>query len=94
VTPLPSFAELRAAHPWRPIRDCPGRYLLVSPLDPAELFGVPESPERRLATAPDPVVLTALPEGGLISYHRTDGSWLHTLGTSEGFARKLARLGG
>lgn len=29
----------------------------------------------------------------LISYARADGSYCHTLGTAEGFARKLAALG-
>jgi hypothetical protein len=32
-------------------------------------------------------------DGGLISYARSDGSFVHTLATPEGFARKLAALG-
>jgi hypothetical protein len=31
--------------------------------------------------------------GGLISYARGDGSYLHTLNTPDGFARKLRQLG-
>jgi hypothetical protein len=93
VTRSRSFAELRAAHPWRPIRDCPGRFVLASSLAPEELFGVVPSAERRLETALDPVAVATLAGGGLISFHRPDGSWVHTLGTTEGFGRKLAQLG-
>jgi len=38
-------------------------------------------------------VVTPLVTGGLISYKRRDGTFLHTLNTAEGFARKLADLG-
>jgi len=31
--------------------------------------------------------------GGILSYRRSDGTYVHTLNTSEGFARKLAQLG-
>jgi hypothetical protein len=49
--------------------------------------------EARVPGARDIVVVTPLRRGGLISYRREDGSWLHTLNTEEGFARKLAQLG-
>jgi hypothetical protein len=39
------------------------------------------------------VVVTPLIVGGLISYRRPDGTFLHTLNTAEGFARKLSDLG-
>ena len=81
----------------KPIRNCPGRYVLP-------LSGQFISFERLLggnfqihsfacSTAKDTVLVFPLDEGGLISYAREDGSILHTLNTSEGFARKLAQLG-
>ena len=39
-----------------------------------------------------PVVAT-LEEGGLISYRKSDGRFLHTLNTTAGFRRKLEQLG-
>jgi GNAT superfamily N-acetyltransferase len=88
------FAELLEAYPWRPIRGCPGRHLLGVPVALDELVdpGVPRLGPRRLAV-PDPVVVSFLEGGGLVSYLKADGSLLHTLGTPEGQRRKLAALG-
>lgn len=47
----------------------------------------------RVAAAEDVVVVARLDKGGLISYSRTDGTYLHTLNTEEGFERKLSNLG-
>ncbi|HYL97422.1 MAG TPA: hypothetical protein VEZ90_00590 [Blastocatellia bacterium] len=43
--------------------------------------------------ARDPVFVARMEDGGLISYRRSDGSFVHTLNTIEGFNRKLGRLG-
>jgi len=49
---------------------------------------------HRLAGARDEVLVAILPDGsGLISYRRTDGSVLHTLGTRDAMRRKLGTLG-
>ena len=90
------FGALFSQHAWRPIRNCPGRYALAAgavAVSPRELVSTAQSQEFRCAAARDPVIVTALPDGGLISYKRADGSFLHTLSTAEGFARKLAQLG-
>jgi hypothetical protein len=91
-----TFDELMAERPWKPIRDCPGRYVLPPTLEaPASLAGV-DSPlrEYRLATARDPIVVMTFDDGGgLISYRRADNRYIHTLNTPEGFARKLEQLG-
>ena len=82
---------------WKPFRYCPGRYILCavpSDLSPEALLGCPT--ELRLfpvAAAQDAVVVARLDKGGLISYSRTDGTYLHTLNTAEGFERKLSNLG-
>jgi hypothetical protein len=49
--------------------------------------------EHPVAGARDPVAVVRFPGGGLISYRKPDGRWLHTLNTADGFARKLEALG-
>ena len=44
-------------------------------------------------TAKDTVIVTSFEDGGLISYRKPDGTYLHTLNTREGFERKLRQLG-
>ncbi len=93
-----TFDELMTRWPFKPIRNCPGRYVL-----PASEFAGP--PERLLGPgfemreyqarpARDTVLVTAFRDGGgLISYRRPDGTHVHTLNTPEGFDRKLRDLG-
>ena len=94
--PPPTYAALVAAGPWRALRYCPGRSVWQGPsgLTPADLVGAEASVRVfRVDAAPDPVHVVALPDGGLISYAKPDGSFVHTLNTREGFARKLDDLG-
>ena len=53
--------------------------------------------QRRLRTygddGQDPVIVTPFDDGGLISYRKADGTFLHTLNTREGLERKLRQLG-
>ena len=104
-----TFEELATRWTWRPIRNCPGRFVLSSErtdatapagvdpvlaLSPQDLAG----PDTTLwafdvPTARDRVIVGRLDGGGLISYQRPDGSYLHTLNTADGFARKLEQLG-
>jgi hypothetical protein len=49
--------------------------------------------EFRVARARDIVLVARLTDGGLISYKRADGTYLHTLNTVSGFERKLMQLG-
>ena len=91
-----TFDEVMGKGRWTAIRDCPGRYALrgVPPdLGLGGLLGEGPAPrEFRSAKARDRVCVVPLEDGGLISYRREDGSWLHTLNTAEGFRRKLAQL--
>ena len=95
-----TYDDLMGLWPWRPIHGCPGRFVL----SPAAFSG---SPEKLLSTlgrtvevrsdfAVDSVHVTRLGEelreGGLISYRKADGRFVHTLNTGEGFVRKLAQL--
>jgi hypothetical protein len=92
-----TFDELMGAWTWKPLRNCPGRYVLddaAYELRPQEILGdEAEAFEHRVPAARDAVWVAELPDGGLISYRRDDGSYLHTLNTPEGFRRKLAQLG-
>jgi hypothetical protein len=91
-----TFEHLRATRSWRPIPNCPGRFVLTGDapvLTPADLVGPIVIQEFRAAGARDPVVVARFQDGGLISYRRRDGTYVHTLNTVEGFARKLQQLG-
>jgi hypothetical protein len=83
---------------FKPIRNCPGRYVL----SPSEYGGPPEQllgpgfemQEFQASAARDTVIVAAFSDGGgLISYRDTDGTHVHTVNTTEGFARKLRDLG-
>jgi hypothetical protein len=74
---------------------CPGRYLLVGgPVvsSPEQLFGDLGFREVRSEHAPDRVFVAAVSGGGIISYARKNGTFVHTLGSDAGFARKLRAL--
>ena len=90
------FGDLQQRGLWEPIRNCPGRYALhdVSPtLSIVDLLGADESIQQTpTPKARDSVWIARLEDGGLISYARSDGSWLHTLNSEEGFERKLKQL--
>ena len=81
---------------WRPIPNCPGRF--VQSTGPSSLTPQSVAPdvaieEHRVPGARDPVLVARFPDGGLISYSRADGTYVHTLNTREGLQRKLAQLG-
>ena len=94
---VPCYEDLLAAWRWRAIAGCPGRSVLQSegrPIALGELVGPDARVSRyRVATTRDEVVVTWIDDGALISYVRPDGSWVHTLNTPDGLARKLAQLG-
>lgn len=92
-----SFGELFEELDWQPIRNCPGRYVLRgtgSDLNPAAILGHESiTSEHKVRAARDMVLVTKMEGGGLISYRRADGTFVHTLNTTEGFERKLLELG-
>ena len=93
---LVTFSTLFDRWTWRPIPNCPGRYvLLAGPVatPPEEMVpGANGGSEQRCDAARDPVIVTPFEDGGLISYRKADGMFLHTLNTREGFERKLRQL--
>ena len=92
-----TFQGLWARWPWRPIRNCPGRFVLpwTEPPIPFEnLLGLSCFPQMFSSpVAKDPVLVVPFRGGGLISYRQADGRLIHTLNTPEGFSRKLHQLG-
>ncbi|MBI3949766.1 MAG: hypothetical protein HY314_04855 [Acidobacteria bacterium] len=92
-----TFDEIMKAGKWVPIRNCPGRYKLVEADPHLSLHDLLRSNSRissfRVEKARDVVLVATLDRGGLISYQRADGSFVHTLNTAKGFARKLSQLG-
>jgi hypothetical protein len=92
-----TFDFLRTQWSWKPIRNCPGRYKLVNvPPDlPIEaLVGTDaDMTEFSVETASDRVAVVRLDRGGVISYKRPNGTYVHTLNDPDGFARKLLQLG-
>jgi len=92
-----TFDELAARWELRPIRNCSGRFIILTSateLSPRELLGPSvEIYTFNMTTARDTVLVARLGGGGLISYRRLDGTHLHTLNTEEGFRRKLLDLG-
>ena len=89
--------ELLAAHKWKPIPNCPGRYVLVKPepmTSPESLAEANSAPvEFNVKAANDAVLVLVLEGGGLITYRRPDGSYFHTINDEAGFKRKLEQLG-
>lgn len=92
-----TFDDLVAKWEMKPIRNCPGRFVICTTdadLSPRELLGSEiEIHAFNVAAARDTILVARLGEGGLISYRRMDGTHLHTLNTAEGFERKLVQLG-
>lgn len=91
------FDELKARWIWRPIVNCPGRFVLVNEDRSLPLtMLVPEIDEATSHDVDglrDKVVVLPVDGGGLISYVRRNGTVLHTLNTDDGFIRKLTQLG-
>ena len=89
--------ELFTALKWKPIPNCPVRYVLDRPeprLSPDQLAQVNYAPaEFHVEATKDLVLVLPLEGGGLITYRRADGSYFHTLNSESGFQRKLAQLG-
>jgi len=93
-----TFAEIMRAFTWRPIAGCPGRFVLRSgdeSLDISDITGGDtQVHEHNVEGARDTVCVVAIEGGGgLISYRKPTGRFVHTLNDAEGFSRKLTDLG-
>lgn len=87
-----SFQKIRETYFCKEIHGCPGRFI-IRDIHDASLFDTLAPREYTLPNARDPVVVAEIEGGGLISFKKTDGYFIHTLNTPEGFRRKLVMLG-
>jgi len=91
-----TFLALFNRWAWRPIPNCPGRYVLAAGLvaaPPHDMVPGSNGSEHVCGAARNPVIVTPFEDGGLISYRKPGDRFLHTLNTREGFERKLHQLG-
>ena len=92
-----NFEELKSKWDWSPILNCPGRFVWRGNdknISPEEIVGAEiELNEFQTEKAKDMVIVGRIIDGGLISYRKNDGTYLHTLNTIDGFERKLTQLG-
>ena len=93
--------------PWHEIKNCPGRFVLrkkggnYSNLTPSEF--IYEITNHRMKTyivdgfvskMNEKILLIPFScQGGLLTYVKGDGSYVHTLNTPSGYKRKLEALG-
>lgn len=93
---MTTFDTVLARFPWREIRDCPGRFVMRpkrADLTPAHVVGAAVPIETFDADeTPDRIALARFPGGGLLSFGKPDGTWIHALNTESGLSRRLARL--
>lgn len=91
-----TFERLREKWHWKPIANCPGRFVLSADrsVNPEELLGAEvQMRSFHVSGARDEVLIFSFGDGGVISYKRSDGTYVHTLSTAEGFKRKITQLG-
>ena len=96
----PAFSELLNAYSWKEICNCPGRYLLTKEDHQRLRFVLPnailnEQVSIEMFTSAicrDRVHIGKLPDGGLLSYEKSDGSFVHTLNNVSGLRRKMDHL--
>jgi len=90
-----SFHDLFTSFTWKPIFGCSGRYILKEKKEYTlnELTGG-NSQIRTYITdkAPDTVCVIYLKDGGIISYKKKDGTYIHTLNNKSGFKKKMGML--
>lgn len=90
-----NFDQIFSAYLWKPIVRCPGRWVFAEVgVEVSDIVGA------RVSVAPvtsvsarDAIVHIPVEGGGIISYQRSDGSYVHTLCTQCAYLRKLAMLG-
>ena len=90
-----SFRDIYNAFKWKPIYGCPGRYILheEQQYTLTEITG--GRTDRMTFSTPkarDIVCVIILDDGGIISYKKEDGFFIHTLNNTSGFLKKLKML--
>ena len=92
-----TFQKIFEKWNWKPIQNCPGRYIFsagVSDLTVSDI-AASRSPVLEYASqaVPDKFLVMKFDDGGgIISYRKSAGCFLHTLNDADGLARKLSQL--
>ncbi|UJR32425.1 hypothetical protein I4U23_019887 [Adineta vaga] len=95
-----SFDKLFKLYSWKEIKNCPGRYLLNKE-DNQRLHTVLPNEFLNNQTSihiftsemcPDRIHIGKFINGGLLSYEKSDGTYVHTLNNSSGLTRKMNHL--
>ena len=92
------FNKLFRQWSWKPIRNCPGRFILTGRAvrtSAVAMAGTGLSAYKFSSRhAPDKITVVKFSDGsgGLISFGKEHDRFLHTLGDSDGFERKLRQL--
>ncbi|MBX7169707.1 MAG: hypothetical protein K1X72_02045 [Pyrinomonadaceae bacterium] len=89
-----TFGKAFNSNDWKPIRNCPGRFLLAGGRSEILIENLSESKnpivEIETEVVPDKVLTIEFEDGGgIISYVKDDGKFIHTLNTKDGFKRKI-----
>lgn len=96
----PTFDRLMKKYSWKEIENCPGRYLLIKDDHQHLRFVTPKSfLNDRIDIeifisdiCRDRVHIGQFIDGGLLSYEKSDGTFVHTLNNSTGLQRKINHL--
>ncbi len=91
------FQEVFDEWNWKPIRNCPGRFIFAEGSTELTVNDIARVKlpvyEFETEVVPDKVIIIEFGDGGgLISYIKNAGKFLHTLNNEDGFARKLRQL--
>ena len=92
-----NFQILKDKYTWKEINNCPGRFVLKTTnktISIEELLNEkPNINHAKSSKVPDEILIARFTDGGIITYKKNDGTFIHTLNTKEGFNRKLNDLG-
>lgn len=95
-----SFSRLFQLYPWKEIPHCPGRYVLRKKSN-EQLRSIPPNEflnnQIRIEifnsdVCPDRIHIGQFVDGGLLSYEKSDGTFVHTLNNISGLKRKMNHL--
>jgi hypothetical protein len=87
---------------WSEIKNCPGRYVakhnlnatIISPIDLLQSLDIPCLLNEYHIEGKDIIIIGAFEDGGgLLTYIKSDGRYVHTLNTRSGLLRKVSSLG-
>ncbi|CAF0927136.1 unnamed protein product [Adineta steineri] len=94
------FMKLFTLYSWKEIKNCPGRYLLTKQdnehlrlISPSEILNNKISIQIfDSEICRDRIHIGKFIDGGLLSYEKSDGTFVHTLNNISGLTRKMNHL--